>query len=179
MPRRPDSRLRLNWAILLLGWAMSATVPAGAQPASAEAVKAAFVLNFTKFVEWPDSAFESRGSPLVLCVAGVDASLHDALSELDGRAVQGRTLTVRRAQRPSAAEGCHAAYLSDLAAADAGAGMLTIGDAPEFAARGGMIGLFDEGGKVRFEINLQSVQRSQLRFSAQLMKLARIAGERR
>lgn len=157
--------------------------PLQAQPVSASAVKAAFVLNFMKFVEWPNTAFTSAQAPMVLCVDAVPSELSDALLGLDGRTAQGRSLSVRRESAPSAERGCNIAFLANAAslsnAMTADATMLTVGDAPGFAESGGMIGLYSENGKIRFEINAGSVKRSKLRVSSQLMKLARIAGSDR
>ena len=55
--------------------------------------------------------------------------------------------------------------------------MLTVGESPRFAERGGMIGFWVTGeGRVAFDINLQRAEQSELRMSAQLLKLARIVG---
>lgn len=170
------------WLLLLSFNRIAVGQPASA---SAPAIKAAFVLNFMKFVEWPKSAFSGPDAPLVLCVSGASSDLIDALQSLDGRSVQGRPLSIRSDIRPGEQQSCNAAYLGGDAAAMRGetintAGtVLTVGDSPGFAAAGGMIGLYSEDGKIRFEINAGSVQRSALRISSQLMKLARIADNKR
>lgn len=183
---RHASPLRIAGAcawLLLLSFSRSAD----AQPASASApaIKAAFVFNFMKFVEWPSAAFAAPDAPLVLCVSGASNDLGDALQSLDGRSVQGRPLAIRRDVRAADLRACNAAYLGDLAApaqgdsANPASAVLTVGDFPGFAAAGGMIGLYSEDGKIRFEINAGSVQRSALKISSQLMKLARIADSKR
>ena len=81
--------------------------------------------------------------------------------------------------------GCAVLYASklderrtlQLIAGLAGASVLTVGDAQDFAARGGMIGLFVDDGRMRFAINRGAVQRTRLKLSAQLLTLAKIVKE--
>jgi hypothetical protein len=166
-------------AILLMLWPAPAI---HAQPVSASAITAAFVLNFLKFVDWPGTAFSAPNAPLVLCVSGAGEELGAALLGLGGRTVQGRELVVRSSMRAGTSTCCHAVYLSGQGPAQREAipndlSLLTIGDAPGFAGAGGMVGLYTEDGKMRFEINARSVQRSSLTISSQLMSLARIVNE--
>lgn len=145
-------------------------------------VKAAFLYNFTKFIEWPDKAFSSPRDPLVVCVWD-----NQILQELADRTFQGRTTGIRhflvRGDNESRnPEGCHLLFLGskdpdrlnqDLAAVH-GRPILTVGDAPGFCAAGGMIGLYQEGRRLRFEIKVSVGEAEGLKFNSNLLQLARL-----
>lgn len=139
------------------------------------AVKAAFIYNFTKFVEWPAEA----GGPLQLCLLGETDSLLAALANLEGKQSQGRSIQVRSAGRDTL-DGCRvivvgASETGRLAAILDSAKKhpaLTVSEVGQFADAGGMIGLVVNNAKVQFEINVQAAQRANLKLSAQLLKLS-------
>ena len=121
-------------------------------------VKAAYLLNFTRYVDWPSSAFPRQDSPLVICVIGPDP-FHAILERtVEGRAADGHPIAVQRAALASDTRGCHMAFLAsgsqDLRIPQfdqlEGA-VLTIGEGRGFARRGGMIGLVIVNATVRFE----------------------------
>jgi len=141
------------------------------------AVKAAFVYNFTKFVEWPP---EARG-PLQLCLLGKTDPLLAALMNLEGKQSQGQNIHVRSVDRDAGSlDGCRvivvgaseaeriAAILNNAQKQPA----LTVSEIDHFADAGGMIGLLVNNTKVQFEIDAQAAQRANLKLSAQLLKLA-------
>jgi hypothetical protein len=162
--------------LLILAVVLLATMPADAQEVSREyQVKAAFLYNFAKFVEWPPSAL---AGPLTICIAGrnpLGAALDDVVS---GETVGGRPIHTRIILEPE--PGCHVMFIPDGAAASAylrasrGAPTLTVGETPAFIGIGGIISFFVEDGKVRFEINPEAAERAQLRVSSRLLQLARI-----
>lgn len=94
--------------LFLLG-TLSSSAPAAAGIAESD-VKAAFVLNFIKFVEWPSSAFDSPEAPIVLSVLGNDPVAH-SLASLDGRTVSGRRIVFRKVPALSALERCHLLFV--------------------------------------------------------------------
>jgi hypothetical protein len=152
-----------------------------AQSIAAPALKAAFLLNFARFTEWPADTVR-EGSPLVLCVDG-DDNVADALTEIvQGRMVAGHALTVRRLQAGDSAHGCHVLYLSHLdlerrqTLIDTleGNPVLTVSDADGFATSGGIAGLYEDRGKMRFAINTNAAGRAGLRFSSRLLSLSHI-----
>ena len=161
---------------------------AGAQAAASEHdVKAAFVYNFTKFVEWPASAFPDAQSPLQLCVLG-DDRLARALQAVAGEEVGGRRLNVVRTGDAGRLAGCHTLFIgpaeeeraSRVLSSLRGEPVLTVGDARGFIERGGIINFVLEGSKIRFEINQESAERAGLKISAKLLRLAvRVAPETR
>jgi hypothetical protein len=156
------------------------SAPQAAQAVAEPALKAAFLLNFTKFTDWPEDEL-APAAPMVLCVA--DAEVATALDSLvAGRSVNQHALALRRLKLDEPIRGCAVLYASklderrtlQLVAGLAGASVLTVGDAQDFAARGGMIGLFVDDGRMRFAINRNAVQRTRLKLSAQLLTLAKI-----
>ena len=143
-------------------------------------VKAAIVFKVAKFVSWPNSAFESSQSPIVMCVAGKDP-FGQYIDNLDGEAIQGRSLVVRRLQDDvTSLDRCHMVFLAQTVNADdvllaiGSKPILTIGDSEEFAVAGGMLGLRLENNRVAFEINLDATRQSDLKVSASLLQLATI-----
>lgn len=166
----------------VLAGAPACGADSGVQPD--RAVKAAFMYNFVKFTEWPAAAGPTPGV-LALC-AFSDESYATALAAIDGKAVQGRVLQVRHGVRPDEIKWCQMLFISEseerrtaeLLRAARGAPVLTIGEAEGFAGAGGMIGLITVDNRVQFEINNAAAQRAQLKFGAQLLRLARLVGER-
>jgi hypothetical protein len=144
-------------------------------------VKAAMLFNFAKFVEWPAGTLSSDNK-LHLCVAGRSGMI-EALQQLQGKLIKGRTFTVRQINRPEESSGCNILYIpqsesgrSALYLQQAGTlSILTVSSLQQFASAGGMIGFYDEEGKVRFEINPEAAKKGKLQISSHLLKLARIA----
>ena len=164
---------------------LAASALLAAQAVTQPALKAAFLFNFAKFVEWP--ADPSGSSPLTLCVLD-DASVEDALVQLvNGGLPTGRVVTLLKGARNRPLRGCHLIYISDSEPARVAATIeelkatpvLTVGDGESFARVGGMIGLFVEDGRMRFAINPNAAHRAGLRLSSQLLKLAKIVKEGR
>jgi nitrogen regulatory protein PII-like uncharacterized protein len=162
-----------------LAFALLAT--AAAEPTLTEAqAKAAFVLNFARYIEWPASAFPQRDTPVVTCLVGRDV-LGAALAALEGRAVQGRPLKVRRGVAPDEMHGCHVVVIGDaeerrvvpILRALAGQAVLTVGDSERFIDLGGAIGIVAGDERLQFEVNRGALDQAQLKAGAGLLKLAR------
>jgi hypothetical protein len=147
-------------------------------------VKAAFLFNFAKFVEWPPSSFAGSNAPLVICVLGHDpfgSTLDDVVR--DERA-NDRTLVVQRPARVDAARSCHILFVSaseqarfaEILGAVDRARTLTVADAPGFLEAGGHVRFFLAANHVRFEINADTTEHAAFRVSSKLMRVARISG---
>lgn len=155
---------------------------AGAQEAYREYdVKAAFLYNFVKFVEWPASAFRDERSPITLCVYGTDPFGHSLDDVVRGETVGGRGLVVERPSHPGAAEGCHVLFLgaaereraAEVLAAVGSRPVLTVGDFDGFLRAGGVINFVLDDGRVRFLINPDAAARGRLTISSKLLRLAK------
>lgn len=144
-------------------------------------VRLGFLLNFARYVEWPEATLKP-GAPLRICLAPGDSAMASKLDELAKQSVQGRPILVKQVNRPSDVGDCQIVYLPpDLPAAalanwlDASstAPILTVSEYPEFIEAGGMIGLIAVGNRYRFDVNLGTARRAELRVSSYLLKLAR------
>jgi YfiR/HmsC-like len=143
-------------------------------------VKAAFVFNFIKFVEWPPSAFRSPEDPIVLSVLGNDPTVA-SLASLDGKKASGRRLVVRKVPVLSALEQCHVLFVGasekEALAPVLGAAqrwpILTVADFEGFAGRGGTIGFIRQDNRVGFEINEESAKKAGLKVNAKLLYLGK------
>ena len=145
-------------------------------------VKASFLYNFAKFVEWPPSAFPDANTPIAICIFGDDpfgTTLDDLIR---GKTIDSRTLAIRRIHKPEDSKGCQVLFvslsedkrLSEIFASLKDSSVLTIGDTDEFADRGGAIQFLLEDAKVHFSINVDAIQRAHLTVSAKLLALAKI-----
>jgi hypothetical protein len=141
-------------------------------------VKAAYLLNFTRYVEWPASA--ASDSRLSICVLGTDPFGRILDATVTGRTVQGRPLEVRRVQSTSEAIGCEVVFVSrdtwrrnpaSLKALE-NAGSLTVGESEQFARGGGVIGFVILDETVRFVVNDEARDRAGLRISSRMLSLA-------
>ena len=151
-------------------------------------LKAAFLFNFTKFVDWPpagDAASIDEKGPFQLCILGEDPygkSLDDVVAN---ETVGGRPIVVRRLPRGTDPRSCQILFLgrmerereAEVLAGLRGAPVLTVGESDRFLADGGLINFFLDARRVRFEINLQNVDRTPLKISSKLLRLARLTPE--
>ena len=145
-------------------------------------VKAAFLYNFAKFVEWPPQAFPSASTPLAICVLGPNPFGRSLEEAVDGKIVDDRKLVVRQFADIRQVAGCHILFVSSperkflraILADLRESGVLTVGETAGFTAEGGVITLQLEGDRVRFEINLDAAGRQKLLISSKLLSLARI-----
>ena len=145
-------------------------------------IKAAFLLNFTQFVEWPAAAFSGPDAPLCIGVLG-DDPFGSALEEtVRDEKVRNHKLTVRRAQRVEELTGCQMVFVSKsenkhvpeiLAKLDSHP-VVIVGDVEGFARQGGTINFYLDQNKVRFEINAQAAKQNGLKISSQLLALGKI-----
>ena len=154
-----------------------------ATPAPDEyAVKAAFLYHFAHLVDWPVAL--APGEPFVVAVVGPDPFGRTLDEVLTGKAVRGQPVQVQRVATPAQLErtrahivfvGGSADHARPALAALGTQPVLTVGESPRFAERGGMIGFrVTPEGRIAFDINLQRAEQSGLRMRSQLLKLARI-----
>jgi hypothetical protein len=144
-------------------------------------VRLGFLLNFARYVEWPDPALKP-GAPLKICLAPGDGVMAGKLEELTRQVVQGHPVQAKQVLRPADVGDCQIVYLpAELPAqtmtiwleSTSLSHTLTISESPEFIESGGMIGLVAVGSRYRFDVNLSNVRRAELRMSSYLLKLAR------
>jgi hypothetical protein len=175
----PTARARS--LLFALAWVAAACCAGTARAQPLEfAVKATFLHKFTGFVEWPESVFESSGSPFVLCVAG-----NDPVGKLVGQAAMGQAyathpIEVRHIAQPAAVAGCHMLYVAGLPAdtidsylqAAKGKPILTVTDGAASRRTQGMINFVVRDNRVRFEIDLDVATAHRVVVSSKLASLA-------
>ena len=179
----------LRWGVIAAGLFLSSAAadPSG-EAFSADAVKAAYLVNFIRFTEWPASAAGNDDSPFVIGVAG-NRDLEDCLWKItDGKLLQGRKVRVLRLATPADVETCRVIFInpaparSDLISVSTaewlkavhGKPILTISNEPGFLETGGIINFYIDGKNLRFEISPQAADSSRLLLSSRLLALARI-----
>jgi len=155
-------------------------VAACAHASNEYGLKAAFLLNFARYVEWPPAAFSGADGPLRIGVAGRDPFDGELDRALAGKSAAGRPLTSRAFSDPSEAHGFHmvfvsrdqAAQLPALLAAAGTSPVLFVGESDGFCRAGGDIELYLEDEHIRFRINPAHSARAGLAISSKLLHLA-------
>lgn len=146
-------------------------------------IKAGFIYNFAKLMEWPDPVFPQANSPIVIGVLGNTDPFQGTLDDvLKGKQVNGHPFVVRHLKSRDDIKGCNilfvtsseAAHVDELLHQVRGLPVLTIGDTPGFAERGGIINFVVEDNKVRFDIDVQAAKQADITISSRLLALARI-----
>lgn len=171
------------WGAAFVALSLGAVVRPALGAADVETlVKVAYVFNFTKFVDWPEPAASAGAGILQICVMG-NGPVGLELDGLNARQAKGRTLQVLHLDDESdALIRCHLLYvsrseerhLSALWPRLQGQPILTVSDIPEFAQRGGMIGLVAYESHVRFEVHAARIREAGLRLSAKVLELATV-----
>jgi hypothetical protein len=179
---RRSGRAFASLAFLALS---SGEPPAAAAIATEQEVKVAFLYQFTRFVTWPSEASTGQTQFEVAVFASDDFWLL-AERTLAGKSASDLPLSLRRISEPVEASkarilfvgATEARRLPEILKSLGGSSVLTVGDAEEFAERGGMIGFRTVDNRVRFDINVEQANRSGLRISSEVLKLARVVRTR-
>ena len=183
--RRPCGALRPGWILALLALLSfcSAAKPAAAGPAGNATeyqVKATYLFDFARFVEWPATNASARGDGFAICVLGDDPFGAALDSVISGEAIDGKRVVSRRISNPQEALGCRILFISssedsrlkETLAVLEKASVLTVSDLPNFSQRGGMIQFVLDQRKVRFEVNVGKATEAGLTLSSDLLKVA-------
>jgi hypothetical protein len=144
-------------------------------------VKAAFVYNFAKFVEFPSGTFSSADSPIIIGIFGDDQFSSTIEKLIKGKSVDGRRLEVRRFEKPRDCDACQMLFVGSSDSERVSSALdrvrsttlLTIGDSDGFTRRGGVIGFVVDREKIGFEINVGAAKRHGLKISSKLLNLAK------
>ena len=170
-------------SLLLLGGAAFDLCAQASVPGFDEyQVKAAFLYNFAKFVEWPPGTFANPTDPIGICIAGMNpfGSTLDAM--VRGKKIGERIFAVRRIPDAQLAKGCQILFVGStewkrvrpLLDALKGEAILTVGETDDFTAAGGMIAFQLAGPRVRIQIDIETAEHSGLKISSKLLSLADI-----
>jgi hypothetical protein len=172
---------RILWAIGVMVLFLSST-QAQSPTAGEYQVKAAFLFNFAKFVEWPASSFSDASAPLRICVLGRDPFGEALLNITKDKTVNGRRLEVDQGMDLQAARTCHILFiassertrLKQIFEGLRGSDALTVGDTKGFVEQGGMINFVLEHDRVQFEVNRKAAEESGLKISSKLLIVAKL-----
>ena len=168
---------------LALAFGMALAVPATFGEVTSESqLKAAYLVNFLKYVEWPTAR-----STVNICLFGRD-SLGPYLANYEGRQIAGRELHIRKVSSPEQLADCQELFIPDTEEARVSAvlrwvdkqAILTVSDSENFAREGGAIALIRNDGRLQFDVNNDAIGRANLKASSQMLRLARqiIGGNR-
>ena len=143
-------------------------------------VKAAYLYNFGRFVEWPSKVTTASTGSFTICVLGEDPFGPALDSTLTGETRGNQRVAARRISSPQEYVDCQILFISTSEAkrlnkiieALGNSAVLTVSDIPGFSQRRGMIQLVMEGNRIRFEVNLAATQRAGLTLSSELLKVA-------
>jgi hypothetical protein len=144
-------------------------------------VKAAYLYNFLKFVEWPGDPLASTQGQWIIGIVGDNPFDNQLEQVVAGKTVQGHELQVRRFQPGEDIRGCHILFISAsekkrlpaMLVALTGSSVLTVADMDHFTESGGMIQFVMEAKRVRFVIDVGASSRARLKVSSKLLSLAR------
>ncbi len=181
LPLRPPTHGPIpTWLALLLLLAGAPLAPPLQAQTLEYQVKAAFLLNFTKFAEWPAAAFPAPDSPMRICLLGEDPFGPTLDRIVEGESVSGHPVKAERLPQGGNPRNCHVLFVSRsereriarIISEVRGSSVLTVSELPAFAEAGGMIQFVIEERKVRFYINAAAAEASGLKLSSRLMKVA-------
>jgi uncharacterized protein DUF4154 len=165
-------------ALLLAGLPLPASAAPSQSRVDEYQIKAAFLYNFAKFVQFPPS--DERPGPLVIGVLGDDPFGRILDEAVKGKTVQGREIGIRRLADGHGLRRCHivfvsaseARHLPDIVVRAQHAGVLTVGETSHFLREGGMVRFYVEANRVRFQINADAAERAGLKINSLLLSLA-------
>lgn len=149
-------------------------------------IKAAFLYNFTRFIDWPAAALTEIAPSLRLCILGEDP-FGEALDSIRGKSVKGKELVVERLSSPTNLRRCQVLFISgserprlpQVLGAVKDLHVLTVGEMAGFAQAGGVINFVTAENRIRLEINPEAARRAGLAISSKLLSLATVVEDKR
>jgi hypothetical protein len=170
------------WPLALLLFLASAIASSAAvSDVSETKLKAAYLFNIAKFVEWPAEAFSSETSPILIGVFGEEEFTTELRALFVDKKAHGRPFVVKRITAPQEAKSCQIVFISSsenkrvpqILEATKKAPALTIGESEQFLDAGGMINFLFEDAQLRFEVNTDAAEKAKLVISSKLLRLAK------
>jgi hypothetical protein len=164
-----------------------ATVASGEVSLTEYQVKALFLLNFAKYVDWPAASFAETNTPIVIGLCGED-KFGDALKKaVEGKSVSGRGIVIQPIEKDADLAKCHLLFISDsekkrladILAKTKAVPVLTVGESDQFLEQGGVINFVKKEGKIRLEINLDAARLARLEISSKLLGVADVVKGKR
>ncbi len=164
--------------LILTAWLSKAS----AQSASEYQVKAVFIYNFTRFIDWPAETFKSPDEPFIIGIIGEDPFGSYLDETVAGEKIGTHPIQVQRFVDVKQLVKCHILYISSYEPEEAekilsvvsDKSILTVSDATAFNKWGGMIRLFTDNNKIRLQVNVEASKKSGLTISSKLLGVAQI-----
>jgi hypothetical protein len=180
MKTRPQCVIQFLICLVVLSPCGPARADPGPREASEYQLKAAFLLNFGRFTEWPPAG-ESTG-PINLCVVGRDPFGTDLDQIVSNQSIHGRPIKIVRVSSGAPPSNCQILFVGPVDKQKVGellsdvrqSPTLTVSDIPGFTNNGGMIQFLVEGQHIQFLINLQAASQAGLKISSKLLKIAKL-----
>jgi uncharacterized protein DUF4154 len=152
------------------------------EPRGEYALKAVFLYNFCRFIEWPKSAFASPNEPIVIGIVGEDPFGALLMEAVQGEMSRGRPIQIEHYNKTDNIGRCHLLFVSHseanhtekIVAAVSGKSVVTVGETDAFLDRGGMIALTAEKNRVRLHINPSLLRAASLDVSSKLLRVAEL-----
>lgn len=174
---RTRSRNSLLTVCLLFGFAA-----AQVQHADEDRVKAAYLYNFAKFVEWPAASFTGPDQPTVICSVGDERLAEVLLQSVRGKQPKGRPVEAREVFSEKQFKSCHillitfrdSQHISEILRSVQSASVLTVGQSDDFTRLGGMINLVRNDSSLELEINPKAAEAAGLKISSRLLAVSRV-----
>ena len=167
--------------LMALSAALYASAP-GMQQFNEYEMKAAYVYNLAKFVDWPPGTFHGPNDPIAICTLGQGPLAKTLAQAMNGERIGERRVAVQQLSDPQKANNCPILVIASsgrkqlqsiLSGLDA-AGVLTIGESEHFLDAGGVVNLKVEDARVHIEINITAAGHNKLHISPKLLSLARV-----
>lgn len=144
-------------------------------------IKGAMIMNFIKFVEWPEPQSGADDGKITIGIIGKN-NFSSTLDAVSGRVIGEKQLIIRYINSLGQIEGCRVLFVSaseshrchQILQQVSGLPVLTIGEDPDFTRMGGIIRFYSEKDHIRFEINQTAAVKSNLKLSAKLLEIAGI-----
>jgi hypothetical protein len=167
-------------ACLSLALLLSAQADAQESQPSEYQIKAAFLFNFAKFIEWPPESFAGATSPMVIGILGDNPFGNDLERTIQNKTINNHLIEVKPVHSLAEAASCQVLFISasekkrlaEIFAGLHGTGVLTVSEMDGFTEAGGMINFVLEGKKIRFDINDDAAKKANLKISSKLLSLA-------
>lgn len=149
-------------------------------------LKAAFLLHFAKYTDWPTSSFPKKNTPIRFAVVGKDPFGKSLESAFKGKKINGRVIEIQRIVKPEDFKSAHVLFLGELDLESRLAlikriekkAVLVVADKAGIAGKGCSVGFYLEKEKVRFEVSTKAIKAASLKLSSQLLKLARLVDKK-
>lgn len=170
------------WLILSLFTCGAIFLNAQANTIKEYQVKAAFLFNFIKFVEWPETAFHEDHEPIIIGVLGEDPFGSYLKDVVIGEKIDDHPIVIQYYKSVKDIKECHILFisldevnkLSETISILKDKSVLTVSDASSFIQQGGMIRFITDKKKIRFQINPEAAKSANLTISSKLLRLAEI-----